>query len=574
MLLESATLHDVIPRPSTETRPWWAGGTLRSGPDGLEIAGFSVSAFAEEHGTPVYLYDGARITDRLAQLRSVLGQFERHQILYAMKANRFRPVLEVLRADGQVGIDACSPREVTAAFESGFSASEVSVTASSLSVADLEFLSRSGVHVNFDQVNALTRYAERARPGARVGLRLDPGVSAGYGVNPLTNYGGGKLGLAPEDLPAALDAARASGLVVDTLHLHLGWGLRESDEPAFRHALEVLRAAAGQIETLDAVNVGGGLGGSLREGDRPLSPERWAAAIRDVFGSSGPRIVCEPGTFLTASAGILVSRIAAAWTKRGQRWLGLDCGQATNVYAAHYGLELEIVPVHGPATPPTQRYDVAGNVNESGDVFARDRALPDLGEGDLVALLPAGAYGSSMASDHCLRGAFAEELVWSIGAGAPAPIDRRAPRKSLAPWPSRVQLLADQSRGVFSSADLAVGTLVGRFEGPVVPWREVPEREVRYVIQVKDDGWLIPMSSARFINHSCAPKCAVDAAFNLITVSSVSAGEQLTFSYDALAQAEWQRAPELYFWDERWSFDCGCGATECVGRVDRYRIRP
>ena len=538
------------------------------------MAGRPVSVLAAAHRTPVYLYDGARITERLAELRSVLGRFDRHQILYAMKANRFPPVLDLFRADGQAGIDACSPREVEMAFDAGFTAGEVSVTASNFSPADLDSLSRSGVHVNFDQIGVLHRYAERAGPGTRIGLRLDPGVVAGYGVNPLTNYGGGKLGLAPEDLPAALEAARMNGLVVDTLHLHLGWGLREADEPAFRHALGVLKTAARQIESLAAVNVGGGLGGRLRETDRPLPPERWAAAIHDVFGSSGLTIVCEPGTFLTASAGILVARVASAWTKRGERWLGLDCGQSANVYAAHYGLELEIVSVRDPLAPPTHLYDVAGNVNESGDVFARGRALPELGEGQLVALLPAGAYGSSMSSDHCLRGDFAEELVWSNGGGAPAPIDSRAARSRMTGWPSRVGRLGDHSRGVFASADLSIGTPIGRFEGPIVPWSDVPTEEVRYVIQVKDDGWLIPRSSARFINHSCAPNCVVDAAFNLLTLTEVSSGEELTFSYDALTQAEWERAPECYFWDERWSFDCGCRTASCVGRIDRYRVRP
>ncbi|MFM2128562.1 MAG: diaminopimelate decarboxylase [Pseudomonadota bacterium] len=82
-----------------------------------------------------------------------------------------------------------------------------------------------------------------------------------------------------------------------------------------------------------------------------------------------------------------------------------------NVYAAHYGLELEIVPVADPMAPAVVATNVAGNVNEAGDVFARNRMLPALREGDLVALLPAGAYGSSMASNHCLRGSFAEVLV-------------------------------------------------------------------------------------------------------------------------------------------------------------------
>jgi SET domain len=97
---------------------------------------------------------------------------------------------------------------------------------------------------------------------------------------------------------------------------------------------------------------------------------------------------------------------------------------------------------------------------------------------------------------------------------------------------------------------------------------------VRYVIQIRDNAWLVPRSSARFINHSCAPNCVLDRAFNLITTEPLQRGAQLTFSYDRLSLAEWQRAPECYFWDERWSFRCGCGAAQCVGNMDRYRIHP
>ena len=153
-----------------------------------------------------------------------------------------------------------------------------------------------------------------------------------------------------------------------------------------------------------------GLGARLREDDRPLPLDRWAAAIWDAFGDRYT-IACEPGTLVVADAGLLVARVTAEWNKRGERWIGLDAGQAVNVYAAHYGLELEIVPVADPMAPAVVATNVAGNVNEAGDVFARNRMLPALREGDLVALLPAGAYGSSMASNHCLRGSFAEVLV-------------------------------------------------------------------------------------------------------------------------------------------------------------------
>ena len=94
-----------------------------------------------------------------------------------------------------------------------------------------------------------------------------------------------------------------------------------------------------------------------------------------------------------ASAGILLTRVTTVSDKRGERWIGLDAGQAVNVYSAHYGLELEMVAVSRPLADHAIRCNVAGNINEAGDVFALGRMLPEIAEGELVALLPAGAYG-------------------------------------------------------------------------------------------------------------------------------------------------------------------------------------
>lgn len=140
-------------------------------------------------------------------------------------------------------------------------------------------------------------------------------------------------------------------------------------------------------------------------------------------------------------------------------------------------------------------------------------------------------------------------------------------------FPSRLAAVSSDQKGLFAATALAPGTVVARFEGPVMPWREVPAETVRHALLVEADRWLVPSSEARFVNHSCDPNCTVDDALAVVTTRAVAAGEELTFSYDTLTMAEWVAAPAAYFWDERWSFDCRCGAPGCVGRVDRYRIR-
>jgi hypothetical protein len=139
-------------------------------------------------------------------------------------------------------------------------------------------------------------------------------------------------------------------------------------------------------------------------------------------------------------------------------------------------------------------------------------------------------------------------------------------------FPSRLVTISDSNRGLFATAALPAGTTIARFEGPIVPWRDVPAAEVCHAVLLQGDDWLVPTSDARYVNHSCDPNCTVDDSLAIVTTRPVADGEQLTFSYDTLSMAEFMAAPPCYFWDARWSFDCRCGAPACVGRIDRYRI--
>jgi hypothetical protein len=136
-----------------------------------------------------------------------------------------------------------------------------------------------------------------------------------------------------------------------------------------------------------------------------------------------------------------------------------------------------------------------------------------------------------------------------------------------------VSVLPNGQRGLVAAEDVPIGTPVARFEGPIVNWRDVPPAEVCYALLLQDDDWLLPRTDARYINHSCAPNCRVDDTLSVVTIRAIATGEQFTLSYDTLAMAEYLQAPQHYFWDSRWSFDCCCGEPGCVGRIDRYRIR-
>lgn len=392
--------------------PWWSDRGLSPTGAGLEFGGRSVVDVAKETGTPMYLYSGEMVQRRIAEIRrhleSAAADF---RIYYAMKANRYAPLIDIIRSAGDIGIDACSPREVDLALRAGFSARDISFTASMLSDRDLAALAQAGVHLNLDCLSAIRRYAPMVPRGTRIGLRVDPGLDTGYAAKSRLSYGNAKLGFETSAVAEAVDAARSFGLSVDTLHMHLGWGLQEKDLPNVRRAFECLASAIPAIPDLRVLNIGGGLGARNRAADRPLDPAEWASAIRDILGPSRLTIACEPGTFIAADAGILVVEVNTVMEKNGGTWIGVDAGHNINVYPCHYGIPLEIVHVGRPFDTDVRPYTVVGNINEAGDVFARGCLLPEVREGDFLAMLPAGAYGSSMSSDHCLRGHPREYLI-------------------------------------------------------------------------------------------------------------------------------------------------------------------
>jgi len=404
------------------TAPWWARDGLSSGRAGLTVDGHALADLAARYGTPLYVYSRARIRRQVGRLRAALATLGvPARAYYAVKANRHPDVLAAIRAEGDLGVDCCSPREVELALASGFERRELSVTASMLSNRDLDAFAARRVHLNLDSLSVLRRYATRVPPGTRIGLRVDPSLAApgdgavpgacGAGSPEPSWYLGGKFGLAPEALDPALAIARDGGLVVDTLHVHCGWCLQRQDAREVAEAFAGLARLAARVPTLERLNVGGGLGVRHVESDAPLPLADWAALLREHVAPLGLPIACEPGTFLVAEAGLLVVEANTVEEKRGRTWVGVDAGHSVNVYPGLYDLPLQIVHVGRPFGRPERLYSVGGNINEAGDLFAERVALPTVAEGDLLALLTTGAYGAAMGSDHCLRGRAVEVAV-------------------------------------------------------------------------------------------------------------------------------------------------------------------
>ena len=391
---------------------WWERADLRYQDGRLVFGGHDLASLAAE-GTPTYVYSAGRVRENLERLRGALDSAGvPHDVYYALKANRYAPLLDVLRANGGCGIDACSPAEVEHALGHGFRESEISFTGHAVSDSDLAVLqAHPGVHVNCDAISTIRRLGRRC-PGRAIGIRLNPGLGAGY--NERLRYAGEKptkFGVYPDRFEEAIAAARSAGMRVDTLHFHIGSGYQGD-------ALDVLdRVLHGAMRILDAhpefrrLNVGGGLGVRMAESDTGVDLGRWAGIVAQHALPRSLRVAVEPGDYVVKDAGLLLVQVNTIEDKAGTRFVGVNAGLGILNLLAYYRIPYVIAPVilrHGAMR---ERVTVSGNINEAIDLLAEDVEIPALEEGEFLALVNVGGYGSAAASNHCMRGAYREILL-------------------------------------------------------------------------------------------------------------------------------------------------------------------
>ncbi|HYG72596.1 MAG TPA: diaminopimelate decarboxylase [Actinomycetota bacterium] len=393
---------------------WWERPGLEIRDGRLTIAGRDAEAIARERGTPVFAYDLVRIAE---QARGLESAFERlgqpFRLRLALKAQRDPSVLAAVRELETVGIDAASPGEVRHALAHGWASEEISYTGTNLSDRDLDALIELGVHVNLDLLSQLRRWGRRA-PGTTVGIRVNPRVGATRSVEAAVEaheslYAGvkpTKFGVYSEQLDEALAIADEHGLRIDTVHVHTGDGFLTDDLPRFAVAIERVAAMAERVREaghpLAEVNAGGGLGVPQVDGDEPLDPDAFAKTLIEHLGPLDVTVSAEPGDYLAKEMGALLAEVVTVEQRDGVWFAGVDAGYNVAPERFIYGSRFPVVAAVD--RPGERRHTtVSGNINEGPDHWGEDVDLPELREGDVVAVLNVGSYNQSMYSEHCLR---------------------------------------------------------------------------------------------------------------------------------------------------------------------------
>ena len=372
----------------------------------LELGGLPAATLVNQYGSPLYVYEAARIRgafDTLARAFAV----DDLRIHFATKANSNPWILRLLRQAG-AWADVVSPGEILMARTAGFPPARLLYNGNSASDAEMRTAVDQGVRINVESLSQLRRLGELA-PGTAISIRFNIYVGGGHHSHVITGGPESKFGIDWEQADEAQTVAAAGNLRVAGVHCHIGSGVLEAER--FVQAVTNLLTVARRFPGLEQVNFGGGIGIPYRREQQELAVDRLGALLTAEYErfcaeyGARPALCLEPGRFLVARSGTLLCRVTAVNQARKYLFVGTDSGFNHLVRPAMYGAyhEIEAVEPHAGEVRPTA---LTGNICESGDVFTRGeegiepRDLPPLEEGDLVAIRDAGAYGFSMASRY------------------------------------------------------------------------------------------------------------------------------------------------------------------------------
>ncbi|MFA6578266.1 MAG: diaminopimelate decarboxylase [Elusimicrobiota bacterium] len=389
----------------------------------VRIAAASLEAAARLLGTPAYAYSADALRGRFRAFSAAFSG-RKPLVCYALKANPNLSICRVLARAG-AGADIVSGGELARALEAGIRPEKIVYSGVGKTEPEMRAALRAGILAfnveSLEEARALDAAARRLRMRAPFAVRLNPDVDARTHAHVNTGHAQSKFGLCEKEALALYREAGSilAGLKPVGLQMHIGSQVAQTGP--YKEALKVFLRVLGAVEALGVrlshADVGGGMGISYGQG-KEFDPRSLAPEVLSAFRSRPRlRLILEPGRWLIGPCGVLLTRVLYRKDAGGKRYVIVDAAMNDPLRPALYGAHHEVLPVR-PRKGARRKMDVVGPVCESGDFLAKDRLLPPLEPGDLLAVLQAGAYGSSMGSQYNSRPrpaeAMAEGSRWRI----------------------------------------------------------------------------------------------------------------------------------------------------------------
>lgn len=370
-----------------------------------------LTTLVEQYGAPLYVYDLDVIKEKYRSLRKCIGWQDLH-IFYAMKANWNRHILKTLLNEG-CGVDTVSIGEIKSAKKLGFPPEKIIYTANNITDDEMEQAVSEGVLINIGSLSRLKKTAARY-PGLSVMLRFNPDVVAGEDEKVQTGGNLSKFGILLKDAPLAKEIAHKSKMKVIGLHEHTGSGIK--DAGSVYQSMKNLLSIADQFPDLEFIDFGGGFAVPYMPGDDAIDYNKFGQTIYSIFDEFCTRygkklkLFFEPGKYLVAQSGLLLAEVNTLKENEGVLFAGVNSGFSQLIRPVLYNAYQHITNLSNPAGEE-KSYNIAGNICESGDLFAKERMISEIREGDILAISNAGAYCYSMGSFYNFRPMPAEVVL-------------------------------------------------------------------------------------------------------------------------------------------------------------------
>jgi diaminopimelate decarboxylase len=370
------------------------------------IGPFSALSLAERFGTPTFIYDSARIKRQYEKIKNAFCGLD-HRIHYASKANESREILRYLKDLG-AGVDTVSPNEVKRALQLGYQLSDIIFTPSCPSISELQWALDEGIRIHFGGLEYLEILGEQLN-GVEIGIRINPALAIEGNQKISTAHAHSKFGVPLDQMDRLKELVKKYDIQLKTLHIHSGSDVKNWKDLA--RSFDVLLALLGEFESVNTLDIGSGLKVKYYESDNQIDLAAYADYInKGLKKVNRPiQIIIEPGKFLVAESGYLLTQVNIVKQGYSTRFVGVNSGFHHLIRPMYYDAYHHIINISN-MNDEVLLYDVVGQLCEE-DTFARNIPLSKVRRGDYLVFENAGAYAYAMAMTYNLRERPSEVLI-------------------------------------------------------------------------------------------------------------------------------------------------------------------
>ncbi|WP_308131664.1 diaminopimelate decarboxylase [uncultured Flavobacterium sp.] len=370
----------------------------------------------EEFGSPLYVYDAAKIQSQYTRLTDAFSKVGSLRINYAVKALSNISILKLLKEMGS-GLDTVSIQEVQLGLHAGFSPDKIIYTPNGVSFEEIEEAAHLGVQINIDNLSVLEHFGAKY-PSIPVCIRINPHVMAGGNANISVGHIDSKFGISVHQMPHLLRIVENTGMNINGIHMHTGSDILDIE--VFLYAAEILFDTAKHFSNLEFLDFGSGFKVPYKKDDIETNIEELGKKLSKRFNAFCKEygrdltLAFEPGKFLVSEAGFFLAKVNVVKQTTSTVFAGIDSGFNHLIRPMFYGSQHHIENISNPKGKE-RFYSVVGYICET-DTFANNRRIAEIKEGDVLCFRNAGAYCFSMSSNYNSRFKPAE-VLWYEGKG-------------------------------------------------------------------------------------------------------------------------------------------------------------